>query len=81
MFFLELIAQRSIERGNNKKFADNLIKVFNEHNRRAAQAPKKIYFKNMLVKDSEYEELSQIHTPKKMFQIISKKSEYGALPT
>ena len=40
----------------------------------------KIYFKNMLVKDSEYEELSQIHTPKKMLQIISKKSEYGALP-
>ncbi len=29
-----------------KKFADNLIKVFNEHNRRAAQAPKKIYLKN-----------------------------------
>lgn len=40
----------------------------------------KIYFKNMLVPDSEYEELSQMHSPKKMFQIVGKKSEYGALP-
>lgn len=40
----------------------------------------KIYFKNMLVEDSEYEELSQMHSPKKMLQIIGKKSEYGALP-
>ena len=40
----------------------------------------KIYFKNMLVPDSEYEELSQIHSPKKMLQIVGKKSEYGALP-
>lgn len=40
----------------------------------------KIYFKNMLVEDSEYEELSQMHSPKKMLQIIEKKSEYGALP-
>lgn len=40
----------------------------------------KIYFKNMLVEDSEYEELSQMHSPKKMLQILGKKSEYGALP-
>lgn len=40
----------------------------------------KIYFKNMLVEESEYEELSQMHTPKKMLQIIGEKSEYGALP-
>lgn len=40
----------------------------------------KVYFKNMLVEDSEYEELSQMHSPKKMLQIVGKKSEYGALP-
>ena len=40
----------------------------------------KIYFKNMLVQDSEYEELTEMHSPKKMLQIIGKKSEYGALP-
>ena len=40
----------------------------------------KIYFKNMLVEDSEYEEMSQMHSPKKMLQIVKKKSEYGALP-
>ena len=40
----------------------------------------KIYFKNMLVEGSDYEELSQMHSPKKMLQIIGKKSEYGALP-
>lgn len=40
----------------------------------------KIYFRNMLVEDSEYEELSQMHSPKKMLQIVGKKSEYGALP-
>lgn len=40
----------------------------------------KIYFKNMLTEDSEYEELSQIHSPKKMLQLVGKKSEYGALP-
>lgn len=39
-----------------------------------------IYFKNMLVEDSDYEELSQMHSPKKMLQIVGKKSEYGALP-
>lgn len=40
----------------------------------------KIYFKNMLVEGSDYEELSQMHSPKKMLQIIGTKSEYGALP-
>lgn len=40
----------------------------------------KIYFKNMLIPDSEYEELSAMHSPKKMLQIIGKVSEYGALP-
>ena len=40
----------------------------------------KIYFKNMFVENSDYEELSQMHSPKKMLQSIGKKSEYGALP-
>ena len=41
---------------------------------------KRIYFKNMLVPDSEYEEIPAMHTPKQMLKIIGKKSEYGALP-
>lgn len=41
---------------------------------------KKIYFKNMLKEDSDYEEISEMHSPKKMLQIIGKSSEYGALP-
>lgn len=41
----------------------------------------KIYFKNMLIDpDGDYIELSEMHSPKKMLQIIGKKSEYGALP-
>ena len=40
----------------------------------------KIYFKNMLEADSEYIELAEMHSPKKMLQILGKKSEYGALP-
>ena len=40
----------------------------------------KIYFKNMLIPDSEYEELSSMHSPKKMLQLIGQVSEYGALP-
>lgn len=40
----------------------------------------KIYFKNMLESDSEYVELSEMHSPKKMLQMLCKKSEYGALP-
>ncbi len=41
---------------------------------------KKILFKNMLQKGSDYIELSEMHTPKKMLQLIGKTSEYGALP-
>lgn len=40
----------------------------------------KIYFKNMLNADSEYVELTEMHSPKKMLQMLDKKSEYGALP-
>lgn len=41
----------------------------------------KIYFKNMLTDpDGDYTELSAMHSPKKMLQIIGKRSEYGALP-
>ena len=40
----------------------------------------KIYFKNMLEADSEYIELAEMHSPKKMLQILGKNSEYGALP-
>ena len=40
----------------------------------------KIYFKNLLKEDADYEEISEMHSPKKMLQIIGKTSEYGALP-
>ena len=40
----------------------------------------KIYFKNMLEPESEYVELTTMHTPKQMLKLIGKKSEYGALP-
>lgn len=41
----------------------------------------KIYFKNMLIDpEGDYIELTEMHSPKKMLQIIGKKSEYGALP-
>ena len=40
----------------------------------------KIYFKNMLEPESEYVELTAMHTPKQMLKLIGKKSEYGALP-
>lgn len=40
----------------------------------------KIYFKNLLQQDSDYVELSEMHSPKKMLQIIGKTSQYGALP-
>lgn len=41
----------------------------------------KIYFKNMLTdSDGDYVELGEMHSPKKMLQLIGKKSEYGALP-
>ena len=42
---------------------------------------KKILFKNMLADpEGEYTELSEMHSPKKMLQLIGAKSEYGALP-
>ena len=42
---------------------------------------KKIVYKNMISDpDGEYVELSEMHSPKKMLQIIGKTSEYGALP-
>jgi len=40
----------------------------------------KIYFKNMLIPDSDYVELPAMHTPKQMLKIIGKTSAYGALP-
>ncbi|MBQ3757602.1 MAG: DEAD/DEAH box helicase family protein [Oscillospiraceae bacterium] len=40
----------------------------------------KIYFKNMLLPDSDYVELSEMHSPKKMLQLIGQVSEFGALP-
>ena len=40
----------------------------------------KIYFKNMLEPESEYVELTTMHTPKQMLKLIGEKSEYGALP-
>lgn len=41
---------------------------------------KKIYFKNMLDPDSEYEELPKMDSPKRMLKRIGKASTYGALP-
>ena len=41
----------------------------------------KILFKNMLTDpDGDYVELKDMHSPKKMLQLINKTSEYGALP-
>ena len=42
----------------------------------------KILFKNLLNPDSDYEEISEMHSPKKMLKLIGKlsESEYGALP-
>ncbi len=41
---------------------------------------KKILFRNMLHPGSDYVELSAMHSPKKMLQLIGQVSEYGALP-
>lgn len=41
---------------------------------------KRIYFKNLLQPDSDYVELTEMHTPKKMLQLIGQVSDYGALP-
>lgn len=41
----------------------------------------KIYFKNMLIDpNGDYVELTEMHSPKKMLQIIKQRSKYGALP-
>lgn len=42
---------------------------------------KKILFKNLLTgPDNDYIELKEMHSPKKILQLINKTSEYGALP-
>lgn len=41
---------------------------------------KKIYFRNLLKPESEYEEIQAMHTPKQMLKLIKMSSEYGALP-
>lgn len=40
----------------------------------------KLYFKNLLNPNSDYEEIPAMHTPKQMLKMIGKTSEYGALP-
>ena len=40
----------------------------------------KIRFKNLLNPDSEYTEISGMHSPKQMLKLIQKTSAYGALP-
>ena len=41
---------------------------------------KKIFFKNLLQPDADYVELPEMHSPKKMLQLIGQASEFGALP-
>ena len=41
---------------------------------------KKIFFKNTLQPDSDYVELAEMHSPKKMLQLIGQASDFGALP-
>lgn len=41
---------------------------------------KKIYFKNLLSGDNEYQQLRKMHSPKEMLRLIDAKSKYGALP-
>lgn len=40
----------------------------------------KLYFKNLLDPDSDYEPLREMHTPKEMLRLIGKTSKFGALP-
>ena len=40
----------------------------------------KIYFKNLLEENSDYVEISEMHSPKKMLKILGETSAYGALP-
>lgn len=39
-----------------------------------------ILFKNLLQPDGDYTELPEMHSPKKMLQLIGRSSEFGALP-
>ena len=41
---------------------------------------KKTYFKNLLKLKDNYTEITTIHSPKRMLQLIKKESEFGALP-
>jgi type I restriction enzyme R subunit len=41
---------------------------------------KKIFFKNLLQPDGDYAELPEMHSPKKMLQLIGRASGFGALP-
>lgn len=41
---------------------------------------KKTYFKNLLNPKDDYTEITTIHTPKRMLQLIKRESEFGALP-
>ncbi|MBO7655345.1 MAG: DEAD/DEAH box helicase family protein, partial [Kiritimatiellae bacterium] len=41
---------------------------------------KKIFFKNLLQPESDYVELAEMHSPKKMLQLIGRASAFGALP-
>lgn len=41
---------------------------------------KKILFKNLLDSNSDYIEIEEMHTPKKMLKLIKQSSDFGALP-
>lgn len=41
---------------------------------------KKILFRNLIDKDSEYKELKKMHSPKDMLKLLGKNSEFGKLP-
>ena len=41
---------------------------------------KKICFKNMLRPESDYVDLTEMHSPKKMLQLINQVSKFGAIP-
>ena len=41
---------------------------------------KKIFFKNLLQPESDYVELAEMHSPKRMLQLIGRASAFGALP-
>lgn len=40
---------------------------------------KRILYKNMLDKNSKYEKIDKMHSPKKMLRLVNKTSDYGAL--